>query len=148
MVDKNIKVGDVYIRDYDAELYSVKNLSKVNLLAIDSSVKVLMSSITGKPTEVNCIYINNILRGWSNDDLLWVHTTEEELSKIELPQNTDIDIDTKEHGLNIIMFSDNKCYIKTKKKYELSKQKYELLSGCTLDRARRLLCIGYWKKIN
>ena len=59
MVDKNIKVGDVYIRDYDAELYSVKNLSKVNLLAIDSSVKVLMSSITGKPTEVNCIYINN-----------------------------------------------------------------------------------------
>lgn len=139
-METNIKIGDLFIRDYDVNMYEVVGIGKENLLTINSPLIIKLGGIN-KNKFIDCSFRNNILRSIrvDNDDK-WSPVTEEELSNIELPENTEIKIKIHYHGDNVLIVNGNKSYLK-------KNNKIEELIDCDLNRVRRLFYIGFWQKI-
>ncbi len=142
-METNIKIGDLFIRDYDVNMYEVVGIGKKNLLTINSPLVIKLGAVGDDKNRliIDCSFKNKILRSIhvDNDDK-WSPVTEEELSNIELPENTEIKIKIHYHGDNVLIVNGNKSYLK-------KNNKIKELIDCDLNRVRRLFYIGFWQKI-
>lgn len=134
MVD-DVKIGDHYVYDEDAELYMVIELQKDELLSFNSSMSIKLDCVSNKNNKIRCVHRNTNLRDWLKVNL-------EELNSIEVKD-----------GMKIKIGKDSKYYSDRNKIHDIKIKGNNvylndvLLNGTDINRAKRLIFIGFWKPI-
>jgi hypothetical protein len=141
---EDFKIGDLYLRDYDAELYLVKSVHKKKLLELNSPLEIKFDCQT-KDHSAKIILRNGLIEGVTERDSNWYKIENiEDISKIELPFDTEITIKIRNHRDCFLYISSNKmCYLRNEGTTER-----RLLNGTDINRVKRLIYIKYWELIN